>query len=834
MASFVPVQSSAADYGRALIPRPVSLRFGGQAFAPGSPAILVLCPGTDSRDREAAEELNLWTEELGFGKFRIVEYSGGLNLDGAVLLGPPSPGSPVLDALAKSRQDQGAVPDGEGYTLAVDNDVAVVAGRDAAGRFYGLMSLAQLLYSGAEGPRLPGVVILDRPKLALRGVSDDISRGQVSTMDDFKDQVRLLARYKMNLFMPYLEDMLQIDGRPGFGAGRGALSAEDVRDLVGFASRLHVRVIPAFQTLGHYENFLLDPENFPLAEFPGGQCLSPAVEGVYGFLESALTAVAAAFPDNLLNVGCDESWDVGRGKSRARVRVESLAGVHASHYSRVHGMVRALGRRMLMYGDIILNNPGILERIPKDIVIVDWHYNAAESYPSVDKFRRAGYDVLVSPGLSNWSRFYPFWGTALRNIENLTREGAGRGALGAVTSSWCDFGAPNLRQATRFGFVFAAACAWNPDGVERAEIEWAFWGRFFAASEPEPYVRLNDILSTVGRSAFDDWWRHPLIGPSPRGMIEVHKDGARWGTTLREKAAEAGKELEKAGAGARANRWFMDIFSLATEMTDVLGAKFIWMDRAGKAGQGVLPAVEARALAGSARELRGRMSELRERYAGTWLRHNRPEGLENILALWDRQILYWDDIIERLESGRRLGSAALSSAWIAPNESLARNRLNRERTAYYVADIEIPAGTDSVKVQLMGESHVETWAGGMWAGRKVARWCLSEIVDRERAVILDLSGKLRPGRNRLAFSVTNYEGRVPALNVYGEIYSGGEVTGRLASAVAWRAVESDSAPSGWNSAEFNPSAWGACGAYKADVPVSIPYFARGYPSRVER
>ena len=254
-----------------------------------------------------------------------------------------------------------------------------------------------------------------------------------------------------------------------------------------------------------------------------------------------------------------------------------------------------------MYGDIILNNSGILERIPKDIVIVDWHYNAAETYPSVGKFRRAGYDVIVSPGLSNWSRFYPFRGTALDNIENLTREGFRQGALGAVTSSWCDFGAPNLRQAARFGLAFAASCAWNPEVVDRPAFERTFWRQFFAVEDPQPFIRLDEILSTVGRSAFDDWWRHPVIGPSPRGMIALHKDGAAWGASLREKAATARIELQKARTAAKANLWFLDIFSLTIDMCDLLGAKFIWMDNCTKAGPGRLPAATADNLSRSAR-----------------------------------------------------------------------------------------------------------------------------------------------------------------------------------------------------------------------------------------
>ena len=139
-----------------------------------------------------------------------------------------------------------------------------------------------------------------------------------------------------------------------------------------------------------------------------------------------------------------------------------------------------------------------------------------------------------------------------------------------------------------------------------------------------------------------------------------------------------------------------------------------------------------------------------------------------------------------------------------------------------------------MKIQLMGESHVQAWAGGQWAGRKVARLSLSEIVDRERAVLVDLSGLLIPGTHRLAFSVTNYEGKVPALNVYGEMYSDGKISGLIKSSTAWRGTELDSAPAGWNAPGFDLSAWPPCAGYKAESPVSRPYFAHGLPSRVER
>ena len=53
---------------------------------------------------------------------------------------------------------------------------------------------------------LPAVRVRDWPKMAMRGVHDEFSYGQVSTMDNFKDMIRFLADYKMNTLIFYFED----------------------------------------------------------------------------------------------------------------------------------------------------------------------------------------------------------------------------------------------------------------------------------------------------------------------------------------------------------------------------------------------------------------------------------------------------------------------------------------------------------------------------------------------------------------------------------------------------------------------------------------------------
>ena len=106
------------------------------------------------------------------------------------------------------------------------------------------MSLIQLLEKSKDNT-LPAISIIDWPDMKMRGISDDISRGQVSTLDNFKKIIRNLARYKMNVYMPYLEDMVQLDSYPSIGKGRGALSKQEVKELVDYAGKYFIDVIPS-------------------------------------------------------------------------------------------------------------------------------------------------------------------------------------------------------------------------------------------------------------------------------------------------------------------------------------------------------------------------------------------------------------------------------------------------------------------------------------------------------------------------------------------------------------------------------------------------------------
>jgi len=90
----------------------------------------------------------------------------------------------------------------EGYVMRCDAGGIIVRGSDSDGLFWGLTTLEQLI---DHKQRVPFVEIRDWPAFSFRGHHDDISRKQISTLDDFLRIIRLLSKFKIRYYTPYIE-----------------------------------------------------------------------------------------------------------------------------------------------------------------------------------------------------------------------------------------------------------------------------------------------------------------------------------------------------------------------------------------------------------------------------------------------------------------------------------------------------------------------------------------------------------------------------------------------------------------------------------------------------
>src|SRR5581483_4822810 len=75
-------------------------------------------------------------------------------------------------------------------------------------------------------------------------------------------------------------------------------------------------------------------------------------------------------------------------------------------------------------------------------------------------FKSAGFETWVAPGINNWSRVYPNYNSALKNIQQFTRDGQQMGATGQLNTNWYDDGEA-LAANNWYGILFGCAAAWQ-------------------------------------------------------------------------------------------------------------------------------------------------------------------------------------------------------------------------------------------------------------------------------------------------------------------------------------------------------------------------------------
>ncbi|MGL3149511.1 beta-N-acetylhexosaminidase [Microbacterium sp. A82] len=234
---------------------------------------------------------------------------------------------------------------GEGYALRIDD--AVELSGSAAGLFYGIQTIRQLLTGADDVWTLPRVAIDDAPRFGYRGVMLDVVRTffDVDTVKAFIDRA---ASLKFNRLHLHLTDdqgwRLHIESRPllteraastaSLGRPGGFYTHDDFREIVRYAAEQHVMVIPEIDLPGHthaiglaYPELVEDPvmtdnlraqarelgQPLPVAGEPyrgwgvGHSSVKIHDEATWTFLSDVLTEVVALTPGPYLHVGGDEA-----------------------------------------------------------------------------------------------------------------------------------------------------------------------------------------------------------------------------------------------------------------------------------------------------------------------------------------------------------------------------------------------------------------------------------------------------------------------------------------------------------------------------------------------
>jgi len=392
------------------------------------------------------------------------------------------------------RIDAKAMPHGQGYVLDIGGEGICAVARDEAGLFYAAMTLKQLARQYAGAGALPCVHIKDWPDFPNRGVMLDVARCKVPEMSTLYALVDMLSEWKFNQLQLYTEHTFAYKGHHTVWEDASPMTPAQIRALDAYCKARYIELVPNQNSFGHLGRWLALPAYKHLSEMPGGSGELCAVDPAsVEFLRGLYADLLPNFSSGQVNVGCDETWTLGKGRSKEAAERLGLGRVYLDFLLDIYKIVQSHGRRMQFWGDIIMHYPELIPELPKNVIAMAWGYEAAHPFAEHGKrFAASGVPFYVVPGTSSWNSLVGRTDNAVGNLRNAAENGLANGAIGYLITDWGDCGHWQFQPVSYLGFAYGAGVSWAYEANKDMDIPKAL----------DVYA-FEDEANVMGRLVYD-------------------------------------------------------------------------------------------------------------------------------------------------------------------------------------------------------------------------------------------------------------------------------------------------------------------------------------------
>lgn len=368
----------------------------------------------------------------------------------------------------------------EGYILQVFQDKILLRAKTSRGFLYGVATLIQMLRE--EGHCLSCVEIEDAPDFKHRGFMLDIARGRVPKLSYLKKLAERLALYKINQLQLYVESGVDIPELREVCVQSDVLTFEEIMEFDRYCQELGIELVPCIATFGHLYDMLRTETYAEMSEM-GREVGEPFTwyhrmryhildvtnEQSYNIIWKILMKYLPLFSSKKVNICCDETFDLGKGKSKELVEKEGYAKVYYKHVNRLAKELQKLGYNVMIWADIVLNHKEEMERLNSEVTCLNWYYYYNEQEENISIFEKNGKKQYVCPSVSGYSRLVNAFDLAYVNVKEMAVFGKKYHAEGLLNTDWGDTGHVNMPALAIPGMIYGAAMSWNADDIRTKE-----------------------------------------------------------------------------------------------------------------------------------------------------------------------------------------------------------------------------------------------------------------------------------------------------------------------------------------------------------------------------
>jgi hexosaminidase len=601
-----------------LLPAPRQSIYGGGVFA---------LPGEGFISLQAAKVSDLWFAARQL-KNALTEHAG---VDYAI--DAAGAGEIVLSVVP------GSVSHPQGYELTITDGRVFAVANTAQGCFYAVQTLIQIL--SQSGGRLPQLRCSDWPDFPNRGVMLDISRDKVPTLETLYSLIDLLASWKVNQFQLYTEHTFAYRQHAVVWEKASPLTGEEILALDAYCRQRFVELVPNQNVFGHMHRWLEHPEYVHLAEAPQGAqtpwgffnphpfSLSPVVTESLELVRDLLDELLPHFSSMQVNVGCDETYDVGQGRSKALADEIGADRVYLDFVRKIYREVKSRGKVMQFWGDIIMEHPDLVPELPRDAIALEWGYEADHPFDAHGKlFAASGIPFYVCPGTSSWNTVAGRTDNALENLRNAAENGLKHGAVGYLNTDWGDNGHWQPLPISYLGFAYGAAVSWGYENNREVLVREIL----------DQFV-FRDRSHQIGKLIYDLGNIHQQIGfPLHNSTIlfSILQAKAEDFEQYFERASELTPRLQATLTAIDAIMAPLDQVDLARADADLIRRELTWiadmLRHACKRGLWAFAKADGKEDPALREQLTLEAGRLIAEYEQIWLARNRPGGFAESVA----------------------------------------------------------------------------------------------------------------------------------------------------------------------------------------------------------
>lgn len=364
------------------------------------------------------EEALLLKDELLSLPYGLTEVGNASDADILVTIG----GKSFISKERSASAGRYAGNEAESYVMKVTADCIRITAPTAAGAFYAIQDLVQMAGT-CPTPHIRCCTIENIPRFGYRGLHFDVSR-HFRSKEFLMRQMDAMALLRLNRMHLHLTDgagwRIEIDRYPRLteyaawrpqkkwsdwnvseykyceegtpGAYGGYYTKDDIKEILDYAARKHIEVIPEIEMPGHSEEVLAAYPELGCETAVHGSDLCPGKEGTFAFLEDVLDEVMELFPSEYIHIGGDEAskqaWKTCPD-CRRRMQEEGMADVDELQSYLIHRIeqfVNSRGKKIIGWDEILQGG------LAPNATVMSWR--GTEGGITALK---SGHDVIMTP-----------------------------------------------------------------------------------------------------------------------------------------------------------------------------------------------------------------------------------------------------------------------------------------------------------------------------------------------------------------------------------------------------------------------------------------------------